>query len=133
VAFEHNATQGALVHHQEERMNKQVKQDLAVLPDIFEDFKKEFPKLRLVEQVDMAARINAVRLSCEKLLEDAKDGFKLKTKSRDGIVPGTNFNAVVSVNSVTRLDQKVLKIEYPAVHAKCLRDNDEVRVDFKAR
>ncbi len=114
-------------------MNKQMKDDVADLPDIVEAIIKGFSKLSAEEQVDVSARLNAVRLKCEKHNEAVKDTFKAKFKRKGGVVPGVAFEAVVSYGPVTRLDQKYLEVTHPEEFNDSLKASYQYRVDYKAR
>lgn len=114
-------------------MNKQMKIDLEDLPVIVDDIIKGFDKLNEKEQVDASARLNAIRLKCEKHCDAVKETFKQKFKGKDGVVVGVMFEAHVTVNNVTRLDQQYLKINHEDAYNDSLKSAKERRVDYKPR
>lgn len=117
-------------------MNKIMKEDLALLPDLFEDIKKGWDKLSLKEQIDAAARLNSIKNICEKLVEHTKDTVKLKFKAKklaEGIEPGTYFNAVLTEVPTHRLDQTMLKIDYARAYNACNKAVVDRKINFTAR
>lgn len=114
-------------------MNKQMKTDLADLPEIVDAIIEGFPKLSEAEQVDASARLNAIRLKCETHGNTIKEQYKSRFKKKGGVVPGIMFEAVVTVGPVTRLDQKYLEVKHREAYNDSLKTSTQRRVDYKAR
>lgn len=114
-------------------MNKQMKADVADLPDIVEAIIQGFPKLSAEEQIDVSARLNAVRLKCEKHGDAVKETLKAKFKRKGGVVPGLAFEAVVTYGPVTRVDQKYLQVEHTEAYNDSLKTSYQYSVNYKAR
>lgn len=99
-------------------MNTSLKIDLDDAKDCMESMVKRLPKLSLAEQVDMAARVKAIKKHCEVIDEEVKTAIKMKLKHKAGEVKGELFKAILRIDEPERLNQKRLKGELPKIAAQ---------------
>ena len=114
-------------------MNTGLKNDLSDATDCMESLAKRFAKLTLAEKIDLGARIKAIAKHCKDMDEAIKDEVKAKRKGKEGYVNGELFKAYLSLVPSSRLDQQKLKVEYPEIHAKCLKEGHDQRITFEPR
>lgn len=114
-------------------MNKATETDLVVLTEIFEDFARKFDKLKLVDQVDLAARLKPVAKACKDIDDKAKAIVRSLRNGQEGEVPGKLFKACLTLVEVDRLEQKLLKEEQPKIFNKYVRHDIDERVTYKLR
>lgn len=114
-------------------MNKATKNDLEDMSAILEALVKRLPKLSLEDQVDVCARIRAVSKHANIIDAFVKDVIKRQTKGKPGTVPGDVWKANVSLVPTRRLDQTMLKVEYPEIHAECTKVTEDLRILFEPR
>jgi predicted phage-related endonuclease len=114
-------------------MKAATKIDLTDMQDCMEALIKRWPSMSLAEQIDVAARLKAVGKHCETIDKSIKDAVKSKLKDKAGVVPGELFKAVMRLDAVTRLDQTMLKVEYPKIHAACTKPAFNKVITFEVR
>lgn len=119
-------------------MNTATKNDLEDMAFILEGLVKRLPKLKLQDQIDVGARIRAVAKHAETIKDYVKDEISKKAKDKAEVgkpyhVKGEAWAAVVSLVPTTRLDQTMLKVEYPDIHAECSKSKPEQRINFEPR
>lgn len=114
-------------------MNKATEMDLTTLSEIFEDFAKKFDKMKLSDQVDLAARLKPVAKACEDIDKKMKVIVRDILKDEEGNVPGKIFKAVLTHVPIDRLEQKELKLERPKIYEQYLRHDVDKRVTYKTK
>ena len=114
-------------------MNKATEDDLKTLTEIFEDFARQFDKLKLPDQIDLAARLKPIAKACEDIDKKAKAIVKDIRKGVEGEVPGKLFKGCLTIVPVDRLQQKLLQEEKPKIYEQYLRHDEDERVTFKLR
>lgn len=108
---------------------------LDALADAVDDLLDSFPKMKLPDKIDAAARLRAVAKILEKIDTEVKDAVK---EHRNGakeewFVLGRLFKAKGTVTNPERLDQKLLKEDYPRAHAACLVTKEQETITFEVR
>ena len=114
-------------------MKQSTKIDLSDLQDVMEALRKRWPKMPLAEQIDVRARLAAVIKHCEFFDKEVKETINGKLGEQAGEVPGESWKAVMRIDPVTHLDQQMLKVEYPKIHAACSMAATNRVVTFTAR
>lgn len=114
-------------------MNQTAKTDLNDMTDCLESLIKLLPKLSKADKIDIGARISAVKRSAEKIDESIKGEIKEWKKQKEGVVKGELFEAVLSYNDITRLNQTRLKEEAPDLHKKYSDTKPEARITYRLR
>lgn len=114
-------------------MNNQTTSDLTDLLACVESLQKDLPKMTLKTKVDVAARLNAVNKSIEKIVEAVKDDVYKQRKGKEGMVIGELFKAVLKFIPMTRLNQKKLEVEDTTTWNKYRETKDESRITFEVR
>lgn len=118
---------------QEENMKKSLEIDFADLTDILEGFTKKLDKTSQADLIDLAARLKPVAKHCGTIDEYVKGIVKDRLKHNEGFLAGGLFKAVLKLVPTSRLNQKRLKEEKPAVHAAYCDDAVDERVTFEVR
>lgn len=114
-------------------MLKAVRIDLEDVCDSLEHLAASLGRLTREEKIDVAARLRSAAKTVELIDKSIKEDISTWRKGKPGYVNGEIFKAKYSVSPVNRLDQKALKEEEPAIHAKFTKANDEVRITFEPR
>jgi predicted phage-related endonuclease len=114
-------------------MQKWIDTDLKDISDALEDLKAVLPKLSIEDKIDLAARIGSARKSCEEIDEVVKTEVKRLRKGKVGYVVGELWKAFVNIFPQAHIDSAKLKLEYPAVYQKCLKQIQIQRVTYEAR
>jgi len=114
-------------------MKKAQLDDLLELTDILEGFRTKLETMTEADQIDLAARLKPVAKSCELIDDFVKDGIKERLKHKEGVRQGNLFKAVLKLVKVSRLDQKALKEQKPALAAQFTNEGTDERISFELR
>jgi predicted phage-related endonuclease len=109
------------------------KVDLRDLTEIMEGFAKDYSKMTIEEQIDLAAHLRAVVKTCDVIDKKVKTMIKEKRGGKAGTVMGNLFKAVLKIVPTARLDQKGLKEEEPETYEAFLKTSDDQHVTFELR
>ncbi len=114
-------------------MNTATKIDLEDLQSVMEALQKRLGKLDLTTKVDVAARLRAAAKTIEAIDTAIKEDIKGRLHGKTGTVLGEVFKASVAMIQCTRLDQKALKEDEPAIYEQYQKTGEQARVTFEAR
>jgi predicted phage-related endonuclease len=113
--------------------SKLTETDLEDISFLFEELVKRLPKMALVQQVDVAARLRASAKHIEAIDKAVKAEIKKQCKGKEGYVNGIAWKAKLSLVPVKRLDQTSLKEQEPDIFDKYLKETEDQRVTFEPR
>jgi predicted phage-related endonuclease len=112
-----------------------IQHHLENVADSAEKLYKDFATMKLADKVDTAARLQSVAKVLDAIDKETKDAIKKKKKPNEDewSVLGHSFKAVAKVISSERLDQKLVKENYPEVARECTVTTESERISFKVR
>ena len=114
-------------------MNTATKLDLEDLQSVMEALQKRLSKMDLATKVDVAARLRGASKTIELIDSMIKEDIKKQRKGQPGAVLGEVFKANLALVETTRLDQKALKEDEPAIYQQYLKIEEQARVTFEPR
>lgn len=114
-------------------MNTATKIDLEDLQSVMEALQKRYAKLDLKTKVDVAARLRAAVKTAEVIEAAVKDDIRAQLKGKPGSVSGEIFKANMAMIQCTRLNQSLLKEEWPDLYKQYEDTKEHQRITFEPR